>query len=66
MKEFPEQRFVLEQLLEYFHGKRELTIQEIAEYSGCDPRTARKRYKHYDKAPMNIAVLAYRICEKSH
>lgn len=68
MREYPEYRFVLEQLNARFGGKGWITLEEIADYDGCCVRTARSRYSILDKSVkgIDVAVLAHRKCELAH
>lgn len=62
-KEYEEYRLVLEALNEHFH-KGWLTLNEIAEYDGCDYRTVRTRYGlSKGVSGIDISVLAYRKCQ---
>ena len=64
--EYAEYRLVYQSLKEHF-GKGWLSVIEIAEYDGCDPRTAKKRYSIPKGAKgIDIAVLAKRKCALAH
>ena len=53
-------RDVVADLLEFFGGKRNLSIKEVASYDGCDWCTAAKRYD-ISRQGININILARRM-----
>lgn len=62
--EFPEYRMIFADLTERFGQGAWLTVKQIAEYDGSDPRTVRKRYRiPRNTHGLNKAQLARRICE---
>ena len=64
MAEYKAYRLVLENLYEQFNGKGFVTVQEIAKYDGCDPRTVRSRYGiGRGVQGLDISILAQRKCE---
>lgn len=64
--EYAEYRIVIEALTRHF-GKAWITIAELAEYEGCDPRTAKKRYAiSKGVGGIDITVLAHRKCALAH
>ena len=64
--ELPEYRTVYADLTEKFGQGAWITLSQLAEYDGCDKRTARKRY-HIPRSEhgINKSLLARRICEKA-
>ena len=52
----------MEALLEYFGGKRLLSIEDVAEYCGRDRRFVKKRFG-IDKNGIMLPVLARRMCD---
>ena len=62
MKEFPEERLLIERLWAAF-GKDWLNIKEIAQFDGCTPRTAKRRYGI--TGGMSIVSLAHMKCQLS-
>ena len=56
-------REVLADIAESCGGKAWLTLKDVAQYDGCDVRTARKRYG-IEGNGINRALLARKICEK--
>lgn len=63
MKEFPEERILIERLWETF-GKDWLTAKEIAAFDGCSPKTAKRRYGISSNG-MSIVCLAHLKCQLS-
>lgn len=64
--ELPYYREVLTDLNERFGKDAWLTLRQIAEYDGVDPRTARKRYGiPRGQNGINKCVLARKIVEKT-
>ena len=61
MKEYPEERLLIERLWSTF-GKDWLSISEIAQFDDCHPRTAKRRYD-IKNGGMSIVCLAHRKCE---
>lgn len=60
-REHEDYRAVLEQLLEFFGEKRQLSAKDVARYDGCVARTAQTRYG-IGKGGIDITVLARRKC----
>ena len=58
--EYPEYRYVLEELKEHFK-KGYITVPEIAEYDGIDKRTVSKYYGI--KGGCDICILAHKKCQ---
>jgi len=61
MKEYPEERQLVELLWSIYH-KDWLLLHEIAEIDKCHPRTAKRRYG-VPNGGMSIVSLAHRKCE---
>ncbi len=59
-KEFEEERLTAERLWNAFR-KDWLSLQEVAKYDGCDPRTAKRRYGITAKG-ISISSLAHMKC----
>ena len=60
-REHEDYRPVLEQLLEFFGEKRQLSATDVAGYDGCCPRTAQSRYG-IGKGGIDITLLARKKC----
>lgn len=60
MREFPEERMIVERLWQMFQ-KDWVTTAEIAKFDGCSPKTARRRYSIVGGG-MNIGSLAHLKC----
>lgn len=60
-REHIDYRPVLEQLVDYFDGKHQLSAADVGRYDGCCARTAQKRYD-IGKNGIDITVLARKKC----
>ena len=63
MREFPEERLIIERLWSMFQ-KDWLTVADIAQFDGCSTRTVRRRY-NISKGGMSVCTLAHLKCELS-
>lgn len=63
MKEFPEERLLIERLWAAF-GKDWLNAKEIASFDGCSARTVKRRYGITANG-MSIVCLAHLKCQLS-
>lgn len=55
-------RDVMEDLLDYFGGRRLLYQRDVAAYLGCCPRTAAKLY-NIPREGITVPMLARRMCQ---
>lgn len=63
MKEFPEERLIVEKLWQTF-GKDWLSVSEVAKFDGCCPKTAKRRYGISSNG-ISIVCLAHLKCQLS-
>ena len=63
MKEYEEERLACERLWKEFH-KDWLSLEDVAAYDRCDPRTAKRRY-NIGTHGISLTTLAHLKCELS-
>ena len=51
----------LEDLLEYFGGKRILTLRDVSNYTGKDPRWCKRTYDIDPKQGISVPTLARKL-----
>lgn len=61
MKEYPEERLIVERLWQMY-GKDYLTTAEVATFDGCCPKTAHRRY-NITGGGISINCLAHMKCK---
>ena len=55
-------RDMLERIKEVFPDKEMLSIKEVADFVGCDARTAKKSFSFNERNRIAVVVLAREMC----